>query len=192
MTLMQVLTQNEFAPLPRGNVFNGQACDEPDIKESSPHEEVESEVTVTEPPTSMMLQTTHAGSNNYHLIPEEIVESSPIESVGEIDYAWNGCRAFQPELEDVRVKIVYPNEAMKKQLTLAEFKHLDLLYEESHLEAARARLVMCQTDAEYSQWHQGWVEHRLKALEFFKKSKSQTWKHFKSNYSAMKQGKKPR
>lgn len=46
----------------------------------------ESEVTVTEPPTTVMQLTTLAGSRLTHLIPEEIVEQSPIESVGELDY----------------------------------------------------------------------------------------------------------
>lgn len=141
-----------------------------------------------------MLTTMSDSRATYLQIRDEVKEESPIESVGELEYDENFNSKTDHLLStdakaNCSIRIVYPDEGMKKSMCLAEFKHLEKYHEETHLEALYARRIMCETDSEYAAWFAHWVENRTRTLDLFKKCKSQTWLNFKTNYRAMKEGK---
>lgn len=130
-TLMQLLTTNESA-LQKNIIFEAKDGGEPDIVAEQPAclEEEQSDVTVTEPPTMFMLHSIVTGNRLTQLIPEEPIEHSPIESIGELDHDSNNYLGhLLPESGDHAevehspaaasitvksvVKIVYPNEIFK-------------------------------------------------------------------------------
>ena len=167
--------------------------------------EEENEYTVTEPPTTNLMLTTMSESRaTFYHMQNEVEEESPIQSEGELEYDRdldfktdrlnsaddNLQESFQKDAKaQYSIRIVYPEEGMKKSMCLAEFKNLEKHHEETHLEALYARRKMCETDFEYAAWFAHWVQNRHKTLDLFKKCKSQTWTNFKAKYRAMKEGK---
>ena len=93
-----------------------------------------------------------------------------------------------------QIRIVYADRDAKRMMNLAEFKRADkaiLENYQSHHEIHVALKQLRQQDTEYAAWHFEFMQNRQKTLEVFRKSKSMTWTHFKRNYEAMKQGKRP-
>ena len=87
------------------------------------------------------------------------------------------------------IRITYPDADTKRLMNLAEFKRAEKvapLDQISHHEVHMALRELRAEDTEYAAWYHDFTHHRQKTLEMFRKSKSQTWSHFKVNYEGMK------
>ena len=96
--------------------------------------------------------------------------------------------------ETQQIRIVYADRDAKRMMNLAEFKRADKALAENyqaHHEIHLALKQLRQQDTEYAAWYFEFMQNRQRTLELFRKSKSLTWSHFKRNYEAMKQGKRP-
>ena len=123
------------------------------------------------------------------------MDESPIVSEGELDYDKNVGEKWREEGDgmltccqpEFAIKIVYPDLKFKSLMSLSEIRKVDeIVTHETILESIVARREYRKTDQEYAQWADQWSEHRQKTLQFFNRSRSETWRRFKLNYKAMK------